>query len=211
MNMKNTLVSIMGLTAMIAAFSLPTVYAESTANETSIHQKAENIEASVHDAWLKGKLEATLLFNEDLNSFAIETEVRNGVATLSGVVESDIDRDLAGEIARSVEGVTEVDNRLMVDQSKAHERYASAENEEHRGFQQAVKDATLTAKVKTKLLVNENTGGLAIDVDSNNGAVTLTGVVDSEEEKQLAAQIAKNTGGVKAVSDRLTVVAVAKN
>ncbi len=204
MNMKTNKLGVLSIIVLFIAIGLSPVYAESS-GDSSLHQKAEKIQASVHDAWLKGKLEATLLFNEHLDSFAIETEVRDSVAYLSGVVDSDIDRDLAGEIAKSIEGINKVENGLTVDKVKAHSRYEAAENEEHRSFQRTVKDATLTAKVKSKLLVNENTGGLAIDVDSKNGIVTLSGKVGSDEEKDLAVQIAKNTGGVMSVSDQLTV------
>ncbi len=204
MNMKRTFVTIAGVTALISVIGLLPAYAESTSSP-SLADKTQQMQASVHDAWLKGKLEATLLFNEHLNSFAIETDVKNGVASLNGAVASDIDRDLAGEIAKSIEGVNQVENNLTVDRSKAHSGYESAENEEHRSFQRTVRDATLTAKVKTKLLLNENTSGLAINVDTDNGAVTLSGKVDSEEEKELAVRIAQNTEGARSVSDRLTI------
>jgi osmotically-inducible protein OsmY len=46
---------------------------------------------------------------------------------------------------------------------------------------------------------------MAIDVDSRDGVVTLSGKVDSEQEKELATQIAANTNGTVSVNDRLTV------
>ena len=47
------------------------------------------------DAWIDGKAETTLLLNGNLNSFDINTDVKNGVITLTGKVESDVDKALA--------------------------------------------------------------------------------------------------------------------
>jgi osmotically-inducible protein OsmY len=59
--------------------------------------------------------------------------------------------------------------------------------------------------VKTKFLADERVSGLKIDVDSNNGVVTLTGTVATAAEKNAAVAIAKGTDGVKSVVDRLKV------
>jgi osmotically-inducible protein OsmY len=73
-----------------------------------------------------------------------------------------------------------------------------------------VKDATVTAKVKSKLLWNRNTNGLEIDVSTDGGVVTLKGEVASDAQRELAVLLAKNTTGVQRVKDRLEVVPEAK-
>jgi len=162
-------------------------------------------EQMVSDSWLDGKLESALLFNDQLNSFAIDTEVTNGVAYLSGAVESEIDIDLAGEVAKSVEGITKVENDLVVD-AKATDKAKSSESYQQQSkWRQSVHNATLTASIKSKLLLNEHTDGLDMNVDSMNGVVTLTGTVNSEEESELAEQIAKNAKGSHEVKNRLVV------
>jgi osmotically-inducible protein OsmY len=45
----------------------------------------------------------------------------------------------------------------------------------------------------------------AINIDSANGVVTLTGTVGSEAERTRAVQLARETAGVKSVNDRLVV------
>ena len=69
----------------------------------------------------------------------------------------------------------------------------------------AVADAATTAAVKTKLLGDTKVGGLAIDVDTKDNVVTLTGTVKSAAEKAEAVRLAKNTSGVKSVVDKLIV------
>ena len=66
------------------------------------------------DAWIDGKAETTLLLNGNLNSFDINTDVKNGNVTLTGKVESEVDKALAEELIENLEGVTDVDNQLTV-------------------------------------------------------------------------------------------------
>jgi len=66
-------------------------------------------------------------------------------------------------------------------------------------------DAALTAKVKAKLLSDESVEGMKIDVDTQNGVVFLNGVVETEEQKRRAIELARNTEGVQSVEDNLKV------
>lgn len=186
----------------------PTLPAQDTEGEgPTIEQRGEQAKAALKDAWLDGRLETALLFNEHLNSFDITTEVENGVVRLAGTVESEVERDLAGEIAKSIDGVTGVENELAVDATRAQEARESDASREARGFKQAVVDATLTARIKSKLIANGNVSGLSVDVDTSGGNVTLSGTVDSEEEKDLIGSIARNTGGAASVDNQLMVEA----
>ena len=71
----------------------------------------------------------------------------------------------------------------------------------------AIEDGAITAKVKTALLADPDVKGLAIDVDTKNGVVTLKGTADKPANKDRAVAIAKDTGGVKSVEDQLVVKA----
>jgi hyperosmotically inducible periplasmic protein len=70
---------------------------------------------------------------------------------------------------------------------------------------QAVDDTALTAKVKTALLADDKVKGLNINVDTNNGVVTLTGKAGSPEEKSQALKVVRGIEGVKNVEDRIAV------
>ncbi len=66
-------------------------------------------------------------------------------------------------------------------------------------------DSKVTAAVKTNL-AKERFGTLTnIEVDTVRNTVYLTGVVESQEWKDRAGQVAKNTGGVKKVINNLQV------
>ena len=67
-------------------------------------------------------------------------------------------------------------------------------------------NATLTTKVKTALASDAGAKTMTnIDVDSNNGVVTLKGKVDSADMKKKAGDIAKKVDGVKSVKNQLKV------
>lgn len=158
-------------------------------------------EGAAKDAYIDGKLEAVYALNPYLSAFAIETEVDQGIVHLTGKVQHDVDRDLAGELAKGIDGVVEVDNKLAI---VSDARVTPTEGKA-RSFGEWVDDATTTASVKTKLLANPNTKGMKIDVYARSSVVTLSGEVASGEEKSLAEELARNTGTVKDVVNQLVV------
>ena len=70
---------------------------------------------------------------------------------------------------------------------------------------QAIDDASITAAIKGKYLVDDALKGLEISVDTEQGVVTLTGPVQSDTAKELATQIAQGVEGVVRVDNQLTV------
>ncbi|MDF1819480.1 MAG: BON domain-containing protein [Immundisolibacteraceae bacterium] len=158
----------------------------------------------VSDAWLDGKLESALLFNTHLNSFEIDTEVTDCVAYISGFVESDIDKDLAEEISKSIDGIKRVENKLSV-REKGENKKVMPEDSREVKFKRNVLNATTTAQIKTGLLLNTNTSGLSIDVDSTDGEVVLSGTVASAQEKSLAEAIAENRAEGRKINNQLQV------
>ncbi|HSF48185.1 MAG TPA: BON domain-containing protein, partial [Burkholderiales bacterium] len=68
-----------------------------------------------------------------------------------------------------------------------------------------VDDATITARVKSKLLADKEVSGLAVNVDTYKGTVQLNGFVNTAAEKAKAEQLAKSVEGVQKVDNNLTV------
>jgi hyperosmotically inducible periplasmic protein len=71
---------------------------------------------------------------------------------------------------------------------------------------EAVDDTAITAKVKSSLLADSVVSASTIDVDTTNGAVSLNGIVKSEQERQRAIQLAQSTQGVRVVDARNLVI-----
>jgi osmotically-inducible protein OsmY len=68
-----------------------------------------------------------------------------------------------------------------------------------------VDDAAITAKVKAKLAADGDVNPFNIDVDSNEGVVTLQGRVAKEEARTKAEQHARDTEGVTRVINLIKV------
>jgi osmotically-inducible protein OsmY len=71
--------------------------------------------------------------------------------------------------------------------------------------EQALGDGALTAKIKSKMALDDSVQSRRIDVSTDHGVVTLAGNVRSRAERDRAVQLARETAGVTRVVDHLTV------
>jgi osmotically-inducible protein OsmY len=70
---------------------------------------------------------------------------------------------------------------------------------------EALDDGAVTAKVKAKLIADPEVAALQIDVDTVDGAVTLTGTAATQALKEEAGKLAAGTEGVKSVKNDIQV------
>ncbi|WP_353070703.1 BON domain-containing protein [Tunturiibacter gelidoferens] len=73
------------------------------------------------------------------------------------------------------------------------------------GAVSAATDATVNSDVKAKLAADETVGPMALDAQTQNKVVTLTGTVDSQATKDKAMMVARQVNGVSSVVDQMTV------
>lgn len=100
------------------------------------------------------------------------------------------------------------DNLPQVDGTRAREVGAAIGDKVAVGAnaaQHALANSTLTGKIKAKITLDDTLDRSSIGVDTTDGAVTLTGTVASETQRTRALQLARETVGVKSVTDRLTI------
>ena len=191
--------------AMSAVLMTAPTYA-SQETQTTISNDAQlttdRLERKASDAWREGKLDTIYLFNRHLNNFSIDPEVNGSTVVLTGKVESEVDKALAEQLAKGIDGISEVTNRLVV---VPGEQARAGRSEGDRELSEKIEDATLTAEVKTQLLANGETHGLSINVDTVRNSVTLSGTVASSAEKDLAGEIAKQVDGVSSVNNNLNL------
>jgi hyperosmotically inducible protein len=64
-------------------------------------------------------------------------------------------------------------------------------------------DGALTAKIKSKMALDDLVQARSIDVSTKGGVVTLSGTVRSAAEHDRAVQLARETSGVSRVVDHL--------
>jgi hyperosmotically inducible protein len=66
-------------------------------------------------------------------------------------------------------------------------------------------EGALTAKIKSKMALDDSVQARTIDVSTSGHVVTLSGHVRSDAERTRALQLARETAGVTQVVDRLKV------
>ena len=99
-------------------------------------------------------------------------------------------------------GVNSIDTERVRDAgADIGERVAVGANQ----AQRAVGEAALTAKIKSKMALDDRIKALSIDIDTVGSVVTLNGRVSSEAERVRAVQLARETDGVTSVVDNLTI------
>ena len=128
----------------------------------------------------------TLARNPRTQAFALLAHVREGVATLAGIVDSLSARQAAGHAARHVVGVWQVHNLLKVRPARS---WSDAE----------VRRAILAALARDPYV-----GGATFTVNVLEGKAYLYGRVASHFEQAHARRLATNTLGVVAVESYLT-------
>jgi hyperosmotically inducible periplasmic protein len=182
----------------------------------------------VTDAAITSAVKTKLLGDPDVKGLNIDVDTSNGVVTLTGVVHTAAERTEALRLTRGTKGVKNVKNNLKLEPRRAGDTTATTGRtdkddklkvevkddtkesaakvkEGAKKAGNATTDAAITSAVKTKFLADTTVPGMKIDVDTNDGIVTLTGTVKTAAEKAEALRLAKTTKGVKSVVDKLTV------
>ncbi|KRG88034.1 hypothetical protein ABB34_01710 [Stenotrophomonas daejeonensis] len=71
------------------------------------------------DTWITTKVKAELLATKDVSGLDIKVETVNGVVSLSGTVDTQVEADRAVAVARAIEGVSRVDDSGLVVRNKS--------------------------------------------------------------------------------------------
>ncbi|HBR1711619.1 TPA: molecular chaperone OsmY [Klebsiella quasipneumoniae subsp. similipneumoniae] len=148
------------------------------------------------DSTITARVKAALIDHKDINSGDISVKTENKVVTLSGDVTSAEQKSQALSVAKAVEGVSQVNDKLTV------QHKSSSETATLKGY---AGDTAITSEVKAKLLADDIVPSRNVKVETNAGAVHLTGTVVSAAQAERAAEIAKAVSGVKSVRNDLSV------
>ena len=86
----------------------------SSSDSSSMGSSTASDTVAMADPSITAKIKAAYLKEPGLKSMDIHVETNNGIAILTGTVDSQATIDRAQQLASSVEGVKSVDNRLTV-------------------------------------------------------------------------------------------------
>ncbi len=141
------------------------------------------------DLSIESSISNSYVFNTYLKGDNIVVHSKEGMVTLTGTVADENNKFLAQNTAENLPDVKNVDNQLQIKQP----------------LPAAYSDAWLGLKIKAALLFHRNVSAIRTLVDVKDGIVTLTGDADSEAQKALTAEYAKDVDGVKVVNNNMNI------
>ena len=154
---------------------------------------AQHVQGTPSDAQVGLEVQAQLRQKVQVANFS--SQIQGGVVTLRGTAHTESERLQAEQIARQINGVARVENQIVVDAGRA----AAVDNNH------SDTDSSLEAAVQQNLRSDPRLHSGTVDVMTRSNIVTLTGVVRSNEEKELAGRLAAQTRDVAEVRNRLAV------
>jgi hyperosmotically inducible periplasmic protein len=140
-------------------------------------------------AAVKGKLAEP----DENGAINVNVDTRGGMVTLTGVVETQDDKERAGRLAGNTEGVTRVINNITVNTNVGFDGESAG---------MAPSDLAILSKIKTRYVAE---GVIGAKVRVKDGVVTLKGAVDDVQIRARAENIARATSGVKEVNNLIKV------
>ncbi len=147
---------------------------------TSIPLFASDTDDKIESSFKKSYVYKTYLKDEHI---AIKSE--DGIVTLSGDVLEETHIPMAQDTVEALQGVKRVDNKIVIKHDKS--------------------DTWLKMKIQTAFLFHSNVRATKTEVSVKDGVVTLKGKAQSEAQKNLTTEYAKDVEGVKEVKNEMTV------
>ncbi len=147
-------------------------------------QQAE--ERNIEDGKITLALETELQLDESVPSHLVDVSVNEGVATLSGSVSNIMAKRRATELAETIKGVRAVVNNIEV---KAIVR----------------PDEELKQDILNALLYDPATDSYEVKPTVDDGKVTLTGEVESWQEKKLTEEVVMSVRGVREIDNNIVI------
>lgn len=197
LKISKTLLAVM-LTSAVATGSAYAENATMDKAQSGVESAGQKVDSSMNkvgnfmdDSTITAKVKAALVDHESIKSTDISVKTDQKMVTLSGFVESQAQAEEAVKVAKGVEGVTSVSDKLHVRDSKetSVKGYAG--------------DTAITSEVKAKLLADDIVPSRKVKVETTDGVVQLSGTVDSQAQSDRAESIAKAIDGVKSVKNDL--------
>lgn len=171
---------------------------ELTIIPTTITEKEERgFKQRASDDAVAANVRARMVMAKEGKGLKIGVTVVNGVATLHGVCNSEDQKTNLGKVAENTKGVVSVTNNLVI---RTKENNGFFGNLSHNAS-----DEWLESKIESAILFTRKLSVRDIDVEVDDGVCYLSGVVNNEEQKKVAGDIAAGYKGIHEVNNSITV------
>ena len=164
-----------------------------SASHANATEKAAPASSEVTEALDAISVKSTLIDKLGADALGITVSVSGDKATLTGQVTKSPSQGLAEEVALSVKGIKQVDNKVTV--KNAEGAVAATEA--------SVNNVALEMKVKSILLTEIGANALKIEVEVVDGVVSLRGTLNNPDTSKAAVTKTRAIKGVKKVVDLL--------
>ncbi|MGH9938335.1 MAG: BON domain-containing protein [Blastocatellia bacterium] len=155
-------------------------------------------EQSAADIAITNKVKSAFLLSKRLSAYEIGAEAKDGVVTLTGQVPTEVDKELAGNVAKDVPEVKGVNNQLQVNPGIRPSEATAREG-------MRVTDLEIRADLNEKLAKSQGLQGQNFQVGVQDRIVTLDGRVETPAQKAGAEQLAMSVPNVVNVVNKLEV------
>ncbi len=153
---------------------------------------------SAADIAVTNQVKSVFSLTKRLSAYEINIGAKDGVVTLTGQVPTEVDKQLAGSIAKEVPDVKSVDNQLQVSPG-----VKPSETSLREGMR--VTDLEIRADLNEKLAMSQALQGQNIQANVQDRTVTLAGRVETPAQKTGAEQLANSVANVVGVVNNLEV------
>lgn len=176
-------------------------------------------DVQLSDAWLTAKTKLALLADEDVSGSSINVDTSSAVVTLKGEVEDQAQKARALQIARGIEGVKQVQDHLTIKPTRSGSASTAQggattapgasgvakrdDDQIERDVRQAIQKSWTSGQLRMDGDTLKGAEGTSIEVDVDDGVVTLDGKVQSVEDIVKAAQAARGVQGVRSVKTNI--------
>jgi hyperosmotically inducible protein len=164
----------------------------------TVPNSASDVIRDVSDAGITAQVKAAFALSKRISAYEIGVETKNGVVTLTGQAPSEVERQLAADVAKDTSGVKQVDNQIRVEPGLKPSDTSLRENSR-------VTDLEIHAYLRERLAASELLSGNEINVSVKDRVVTLTGRTQTQQQKTGVEQLARSIPNVTNVVNQLTV------
>lgn len=166
----------------------------------SLSQDLSLLSKSSRETATTTAVKTAFLVHKQLADNSINVTTSNGVVTLKGNVNWLADKIIAEEVARNTRGVENVVNYITVIPNKTDDQYVKDLNTEN-------KDLKTQNAMFEALLANKELTGQQVRVSVDNQILTLDGLVNTQEQKDLVIKTGLAIPGIQGVkADKLIVI-----
>lgn len=164
------------------------------------------------------RVKANLIADSDVGWMEISTEVRDGVAILTGRVDTEKQKQIAEELAYETDGIEEVWNRIRISPPNTDsipmlklghfpENYEEFRNSASLGnsFPEYMRDDQIEAELMRKLERSRRIDSSTIEFHSSRQIVHIRGFVDTQENLHSLQEMILSIHGVLGIFSEIVV------